>query len=119
VFRDPVHASILMNGRTGESKGLKSGDFIELASPYGRIYGRVALSQGMHPETVAVSNSLSRMASQHSGVRPGGGHFNELLPSNLKNTDACSSQLESVAKVRVRRIDMSAEELPAKSAYAH
>jgi hypothetical protein len=37
-------------------------------------------------------------------VRPGGGHFNELLPANLKHTDACSSQLESVAKVKVTRL---------------
>ncbi len=117
VFRDPVHASILMNAKTGAAKGLKTGDFVELTSPYGSIYGRVGLTQGVHPETVAVSNSLSRMATQHSGVRPGGGHFNELLPANLQNTDACSSQLESVARVRVTRFP-GPPELPKNSAFA-
>jgi anaerobic selenocysteine-containing dehydrogenase len=117
VWRDPVHASILMNEKMGRAKGLATGDFVELESPYGKIYGRVSLTQGMHPETVAVSNSLSRMATQHSGVRPGGGHFNELLPANLENTDACSSQLESVARVRVRKLDVAAQDLPQRSAF--
>jgi hypothetical protein len=48
-------------------------------------------------------------------VRPGGGHFNELLPADLKNTDACSSQLESVARVKLRKLDRA--ELPANSAF--
>jgi anaerobic selenocysteine-containing dehydrogenase len=104
VYRDPVHATLLVNAATGRAKGLSDGDLIELASPYGKIQGRVSLTQGVHPETVCVSNSLSRMATQHSRVRPGGGHFNELLPANLANTDACSSQLESVARVKITRL---------------
>ena len=119
VYRDPVHATLLMNAKTGAARGLRSGDFVELISPYGRIYGRLALTQAVHPETIAVSNSLSRMASQQSGVRQGGGHFNELLPANLENTDACSSQLESVARVRITKVSIRPEDLPSNSVFAH
>jgi anaerobic selenocysteine-containing dehydrogenase len=118
VFRDPVHATLLLNARTGAQRGLKNGDLVQVESPYGSIFGQVSLSQGVHPETVAISNSLSRMASQHRGVRSGGGHFNELLPANLKNTDACSSQLESVARVKVTKLAMLPGDLPADSAFA-
>jgi anaerobic selenocysteine-containing dehydrogenase len=118
VFRDPVHATLQINARTGAQRGLKNGDMVQVESPYGRIFGQVSLSQGVHPETVAISNSLSRMASQHRGVRSGGGHFNELLPANLKNTDACSSQLESVARVKITKLAMSPGDLPADSAFA-
>ena len=118
VFRDPVSANVLVNAAAGAKRGLKDGDLVEVVSPYGKIYGRVSLSQGVHPETVAISNSLSRMAGQHHGVRPGGGHFNELLPSNLKNTDACSSQLESVARVKLRKIAVLPESLQSSAALA-
>jgi hypothetical protein len=65
-----------------------------------------------------VSNSLSRIAGQHSSVRHGGGNFNELLPANLENTDACSSQLESVARVKVRKLEGLPANLPPGSIYA-
>ncbi|OGA50110.1 MAG: molybdopterin oxidoreductase, molybdopterin binding subunit [Betaproteobacteria bacterium RIFCSPLOWO2_12_FULL_63_13] len=118
VYRDPVHTTILMNARTGVARGLSNGDIVQLDSPYGHIFGRISLSQGVHPETVAVSNSLSRIATQHKGVRPGGGNFNELLPADLRNTDACSSQLESVARVKITKLAMRASELPAGSVFA-
>ena len=94
-MRDPVHTSFLLNAATGRQKGLEDGDVVQLRSPYGRITGKISLSQGVHPDTVAVSNSLSRAT---------GGHFNELLPANLRNTDACSSQLESVARVKIAKL---------------
>ena len=118
VYRDPVHATILMNARTGAARGLKTGDIVQLDSPYGHIFGKISLSQGVHPETVAVSNSLTRIANQHKGVRPGCGNFNELLPADLRNTDACSSQLESVARVKLTKLALRAEDLPAGSIFA-
>lgn len=104
VFRDPVHTSLLLNRRTGEAKGLKDGDIVRVESPYGKLIGRVALSEGVHPEAVCVSNALTRVATQHSGVRQGGGNFNELLPVSLRHTDACSGQPETVAKVKIVKL---------------
>ena len=118
VFRDPVHTTFLMNARTGTKHGIANGDIVQLDSPYGHIFGRVSLSQGVHPETVAVSNSLTRTATQHSRVRHGGGSFNELLPADLRNTDACSSQLESVARVKITKLAGLPENLPPNSVFA-
>lgn len=118
VFRDPVHTTFLMNAHTGAEHGIADNDIVELASPYGRIFGRVALSQGVHHETVAISNALTRMASQNSRVKHGGGNFNELLPSDLRNTDACSSQLEPVARVKIRKLSALPQDVPANSVFA-
>ena len=82
------------------------------------MWGGLSVWRGVHPETVCVSNSLSRIAGQHRSVRAGGGHFNELLPANLKNTDACSSQLESVARVRLTRLASLPASLQSSTALA-
>jgi len=111
VGNDPVHTAALLNRRTGTARGLRDGDVVEIASPYGRIVARIALSEGVQPETICVSNALTRVATQHRGVRHGGGNFNELLPANLANTDACSGQPETVARVRVTRLASLPQEL--------
>jgi hypothetical protein len=40
----------------------------------------------------------------HAVIRPGGGHFNRMAPADLKNTDACSGQLETTLKVKVTKL---------------
>ncbi len=119
VFRDPVHTTFLLNAKTAADKGLAEGDIVQLDSPYGNIFGQISLSQGVHPETVAVSNALSRMAGVHSNVRHGGGHFNELLPADLRNTDACSSQPETVARVKISKLTTLPRDLPPDSVFQH
>ena len=55
----PVHTTILMNARTGAARGLENGDIVQLESPYGHIFGKISLSQGVHPETVAVRTAFA------------------------------------------------------------
>ena len=118
VFKDPVHTAVLLNSATGRGKGLADGDVIRIESPYGSVVGRVALSQGVHPEAVCISNALTRIATQHTGMRHGGGSFNDLLPANLRHTDACSGQPETVAKVRLTKLaSLPAEVVAGNSAY--
>ena len=68
-------------------------------------YGRIGLSEGMHPDALGVSNSLSRIKVEHKGVAHAGGHFNDLLPYDLRNTDAVTGQPETVCKVKITRLD--------------
>jgi anaerobic selenocysteine-containing dehydrogenase len=119
TYNDPVHTAVLLNAATAANRGLQNGDIVRIQSPYGSIVARIATSQGVHPETVCVSNALTRVAIQHSGVRVGGGSFNDLLPANLANTDACSGQPETVAKVKLIRLaEVPPELLVANSVYA-
>jgi len=88
-----------------EKQGLTSGDIVRVDSPYGRIYGRVGATEAMHPDTLGVSNSLSRIRTGHGAVPHAGGHFNDLLPYDLRNTDAVTGQPETVCKLKLTRLD--------------
>jgi hypothetical protein len=105
VYRDPVHIALILNTATAEKQGLVSGDIVKVESPYGRIYGRVGTSEGMHPDTLGVSNSLSRIKTGNAAVPHAGGHFNDLLPYDLGNTDAVTGQPETVCKVKLTKLD--------------
>ena len=105
VYRDPVHIALLLNPRTAEAQGLAQGDIVKVESPYGHLYGRIGTTEGMHPDTLGVSNSLSRADTRHAGVPHAGGHFNDLLPYDLRNTDAVTGQPETVCKIKLTKLD--------------
>jgi len=105
VYRDPVHIALMLNPKTAAKKGLKSGDIVKVESPTSMIYGRIGVTEGMHPDTLGVSNSLSRITTGHHSVPHAGGHFNDLLPYDLRNTDAVTGQPETVCKLKITRLD--------------
>ncbi|MGC8493772.1 MAG: molybdopterin-dependent oxidoreductase [Syntrophobacteraceae bacterium] len=104
VYKDPVHMGILINPKTAAQKGIKTGDVIRITSAYGKLTGLAKVTEGVHPQTVAVSNALTRWVDYHAVIKPGGGNFNRILPADLRNTDACSGQMETVAKVKVTKL---------------
>lgn len=104
VYKDPVHMGILINPKAAAKRAIRDGDVIQLTSPYGKIIGLAKITEGIHPETVGVSNALTRWVDYHAVIKPGGGNFNRLLPADLRNTDACSGQMETVAKVKVTKL---------------
>jgi len=118
VYKDPVHMGILINPKTAAARGIEEEDLIQLTSPYGQIKGLAKITEGIHPEAVGVSNALTRWVEYHAVIRPGGGNFNRLLPADLKNTDACSGQMETNARVKVKKLQSrpkNAQEILAKN----
>jgi hypothetical protein len=105
VYRDPVHIALMLNPKTAEQKGFKPLDIVKVESPYGMIYGRIGVSEGWHPDTLGVSNALSRVRSTLGGAKHAGGHFNDLLPYDLRNTDGVTGQPETVCKVKLTKLD--------------
>ena len=101
VYNDPVHMGILINSKTAADRNIGDGDVIKVSSNYGSLMGIAKVTEGVHPDCLAVSNALTRWTGYHSIVKAGGGNFNRLLPANLKNTDATSGQMECTAKVKV------------------
>ena len=104
VYRDPVHIALMLNPKTAEKQGLKALDIVRVESPYGMIFGRIGISEGWHPDTLGVSNALSRAKTQSKGIKHAGGHFNDLLPYDLKNTDGVTGQPETVCKVKITKL---------------
>lgn len=101
VYNDPVHRGVLINPKTAADRGIDDGDLLTITSSYGSIKGLAKVTEGVHVDTLAVSNALTRWTGYHAVVKPGGGNFNRLLPADLKNTDGCSGQMECAAKVKV------------------
>jgi anaerobic selenocysteine-containing dehydrogenase len=89
---------VLLNPRTAEKYGIADGDPIEIVSHFGRVEGSAALSEGVHPDVVAVSNAIT------GNGRKLGTHFNVLLPSEMDYTDTFTGAFESVARVSVRKL---------------
>jgi anaerobic selenocysteine-containing dehydrogenase len=104
VYRDPVHIALMLNPKTAEKQGLKPMDVVLVESPYGRLFGRIGTSEGWQPDTLGVSNALSR-GKKIGGVKHAGGHFNDLLPYDLHNTDGVTGQPETVCKVKLTKLD--------------
>jgi anaerobic selenocysteine-containing dehydrogenase len=90
---------VLLNPATAGAREIEDGDRIEIASRFGRIEGIARLTEGIHPETVAVSNAVTRRLGGRTGT-----HFNALLPIELEYTDTFTGALEACARVRVRKI---------------
>ena len=95
----------LAPGSSKSQEGLESGDIVKVESPYGKIYGRIGTAEGWHPDALGVSNSLSRIKVRHDGVPHAGGHFNDMLPYDLRNTDAVTGQPETVCRVKITKLD--------------
>jgi anaerobic selenocysteine-containing dehydrogenase len=91
---------VLLNPVTAARYGVEDGDSVEIESRFGRVEGVAALSQGVHPDTVAVANALTRKTPRERGTP-----FNVLLPAELEFTDRFTGALESCARVRVKRIE--------------
>ena len=90
---------VLLNPVTAGKLGIADGDPIAIVSRVGRVEGGAALSEGVHPDTVAVSNALIGSRGGKKGT-----HFNTLLSAELEYTDNFSGALESVARVRVEKL---------------
>ncbi|MCL5105281.1 MAG: molybdopterin-dependent oxidoreductase [Armatimonadetes bacterium] len=61
-----VHANpMLINQETGARLGLKTGDRVKVTSPTGELTIPVRLTEGIHPKTVAISDSCGHWAYGH------------------------------------------------------
>jgi hypothetical protein len=65
----------------------------------------------MHPDSIGISNSLTRMRTENKSVKHAGGHFNNLLPYDLVNTDAVTGQPEGACRIKLTKLDAWPESL--------
>jgi anaerobic selenocysteine-containing dehydrogenase len=93
-----------INAATAERKGISNGDRIVLEAPGGkRAEGIARLTQGIHPECLAVPGVLGRTVAGNADALGPGIHFNSLLTYNLDHMDTVTAALDACIKVRVSR----------------
>jgi anaerobic selenocysteine-containing dehydrogenase len=102
---NPYTYTVTMDRGTGEKKGLKDGDTIEIESPYGRkVQGTLKLTEAQHPQTVAIAACSGHWAKGQPVARGKGANFDDLLELDLKHVDPVSLNIETAVRVKVRKI---------------
>jgi anaerobic selenocysteine-containing dehydrogenase len=97
---DPYHLNIMMNQETAKKKGLRDEQEVWLESRLAKVPGKVKLSQGIHPETVAISQGFGRW-TRHPVAQGKGVQYNPHLPIKLSYSGMLGGSMETAAKVRV------------------
>jgi molybdopterin-containing oxidoreductase family molybdopterin binding subunit len=101
---EPYSYFISINTQTAKRKGLHDGDLVWVESAdAGRIQGRLRLTEGVHPDVIAVANNGGHKAMGMPIARGRGVHFNDLLAFDLQHTDMVSLSIECDARVKVYR----------------
>jgi anaerobic selenocysteine-containing dehydrogenase len=91
-----------INRETARQKGIAEGDPIVLETTFGRRYPGVArLSEGIHPECLAVPHIMGRWITSLDKGRGKGIHFNSLLDYTFDRIDTLSAALDACARVKI------------------
>src|SRR3990170_2716805 len=90
----PSHMGVLMNPAAAKARGIADGDLIAIESVEDEVRGIAKLTEGIHPEVVAVSNGITRWVS-HPTIRHEATHFNALLPTSIAYTDSFTGSIET------------------------
>lgn len=97
---DPYHLYIMMNKKTAEEKGLKDEDPVWLESRLAKVEGRIRLTEGIHPNTVAISQGFGRM-TRHPVAAKQGVKYNPHLAIALSYSGMLGGSMETAARVRI------------------
>lgn len=96
---------ICINSQTAGSKGIADEDLVRVVSTGGdSVEGRARLTQGIHPEVIAIANNGGHWAHGMPFAKGKGVFFNQLLPMDLEHMDLVSLTMDSDARVRIETI---------------
>ncbi|MFC1892179.1 molybdopterin-dependent oxidoreductase [Thermodesulfobacteriota bacterium] len=99
--KDPWEANVLLNPVAAERKGLKDGDQIIVESRYGKLDGRVNVSELFHPDTAGIAGSYGLGTIQGNPLNRVGPCFNYLLSIDPHTYDGLSAGQDTAPAVKV------------------
>jgi anaerobic selenocysteine-containing dehydrogenase len=102
--RDPYLMKVVINSATGKRKGLRTGDLIWVESRFAKAKGVVGLTEGIHPETAAVSGGFGRW-TKHPVAHGIGVSQNAHLAIDLEYSGFMGGSMETVGKVRIYKCE--------------
>jgi anaerobic selenocysteine-containing dehydrogenase len=101
--KDPWESVILLNPTTVARKKLKDGEIVVVESRYGKIEGRLRVSELFHPDAVGVGGSYGLGTCQSNPLNRLGPNFNALLSIDPVTFDAVSCGQDTAPAVKVYR----------------
>jgi anaerobic selenocysteine-containing dehydrogenase len=99
---EPYSYFICLNPRTAAARGIADGEPIWVESTAGRrVQGRARLSEGVHPEAVAIAANGGHWARGMPVACGQGAFFNALRSFDPEATEPASLNIDGAARVRV------------------
>jgi molybdopterin-containing oxidoreductase family molybdopterin binding subunit len=106
---DPYANRVNINTKTAQKKGIKDDDWVEIesASTGQKIRGRAKLTEGIHPEVIAVSGYGGHWAKGLPiASQPGKGLcFNWLLKQDFQYIDTLSFNQDLCVKIKLSKVN--------------
>jgi len=99
--KDPWEANVLLNPITAARKGLMEGDAVVVASRYGKLEGRIRVSELFHPDTAGIAGSYGPGTMQSNPLNRVGPCFNNLLSIDDHTFDGISAGQDTAPAVKI------------------
>ena len=99
---DPYHLHIMMNKSTAAQRGFRDEDPVWLESRLAKVEARIRLTEGIHPDTVAISQGFGRM-TRHPVAATQGVQYNPHLPIELSYSGMLGGSMETAARVKISK----------------
>jgi anaerobic selenocysteine-containing dehydrogenase len=98
---DPYYDVVCLNPTTAAAKGLNEGQEVWVESQFGKIRGRVKVSQLFHPNAVGIGGALGRMVNTLGKLPAQRLHYNQLMGAPLNSIDPIAGGTENTIRVKV------------------
>jgi anaerobic selenocysteine-containing dehydrogenase len=100
--RDPNLIKVVINRVAARSRGLRDGDTVWVESRYAKAKGTIGITEGIHPQTAAVSGGFGRW-TKHPVAHGIGTSQNAHLAIDLQHSGFLGGSMETIGKVRIYR----------------
>jgi phenylacetyl-CoA:acceptor oxidoreductase len=97
------HRAVVMNTGRAQEMGVEDGDLVEIKSTLRGTKGRVALKQGIRPDTILIQGQFDHWVTRYSKNHPAPS-MNTVVPMSLELTDSTGSSAD-IVRVAVHRLE--------------
>lgn len=98
---DPFYGTVSLNAETAKDKGLATGDTVVVESEYGKVSGKLYVTELLQPGVVGIAGSLGRLikSAGHSGDKYL--HYNRLTGNKISDFDPVAMGVTNTVPVRI------------------
>ena len=99
---NPYTYRIMVHTSAAEKKGLRTGDLVTAESPYGKLTGRLKVTELIHPQCVITCGTLGHWAKGLPIAKNKGVLHNSLLPPpSVSRIDTLTGQIDMCVRVKI------------------
>ena len=103
---DPYELYIWINAETAAKKGFADGERVCVESPFGKAYGRLKMTQLIHPEVLGIPGCYGSGTYMMSPEAKKGTHFNSLLSGEEETSiDPISGSITISPRVKLSKVE--------------